>query len=87
MRFDRPRHADYLQGVVKEMDYRIFGALVTLKTTGAITRERFIEERRRNQKRQHIDPMPSPAYLVGPRKPMSFLQRLKWRYRSGMFAK
>jgi hypothetical protein len=27
---------------VKEMDYRIFGALVTLKSTGAITKERFL---------------------------------------------
>jgi hypothetical protein len=87
MRFDRPRQADYLQGEVNEMDYRIFGALATLKRTRAITKERFIEEWRRNQKRQHIDPMPSTAYLVGPGKPIGFLQRLKWRYGIGRFAK
>jgi hypothetical protein len=68
-------------------DFRIFGALLTLKATKAITKEKFVEEWRRNQKRMGIVPMPSTSYLLGPRKRIGFFQRLKWRFGIGRFAK
>ncbi|GHU58845.1 hypothetical protein FACS189444_3190 [Spirochaetia bacterium] len=82
MRFDWPRQEDFYEGV-REMDYRTFGALVTLKNTGAITKQKFIQEWRRNQKREGVDTMPSTAYLLGPNKPISFIQRLIWRFGIG----
>jgi hypothetical protein len=72
---------------VREMDFRIYGALITLKNTGTITREKFVEEWHRNQRRLGIVPMPATKYLMGPQKRASFFQRICRRFEIGRFAK
>lgn len=61
------------------MDYRIFASLIVLKKNKVLNREQFVDEWRRNQKREGIEPTPTTAYILGPPERASFIQRLIWR--------